>query len=141
LPELPIALVAVLFALGAFITDRVNKAPAVVAFLGAYYLLITTAAFVGSPARVAELYRAPDLHMALFYAFFMITDPPTSPPARRDQVVFGVIAGAVAYAMFQVVHSAYYLLAGLLAANAWEAWRRARARGAKAGSIATEPQS
>ena len=65
--------------------------PAVLAFLGVYYLLVTIAAFVGDPARVAELYRAPDLHAALFFAFFMVTDPPTSPPKHRDQIMFGAI--------------------------------------------------
>jgi Na+-translocating ferredoxin:NAD+ oxidoreductase RnfD subunit len=142
MPELPILLVAVLFAAGAFITDRVNKVPAVLAFLGAYYLLVTITAFAGNAARVAELYRAPDLHMALFFAFFMVTDPPTSPPKNRDQIVFGAIVGAGSYAAFEFIGAAYYLLAGLLVANAWEAWRRARARGAKASSVrATALQS
>ena len=36
------------------------------------------AAFAGDPAHVEELYRAPDLHAALYFAFFMVTDPPTS---------------------------------------------------------------
>ena len=49
------ALVQVLlFATGIFITDRVNKMPLVLAFLGTYYLLFTVTAFVGDPARVAE---------------------------------------------------------------------------------------
>ena len=61
--------------------------PAVLAFLGSYYLLFTVTAFVGDPARVAELFRAPDLHAALFFAFFMVTDPPTSPPKQRDQII------------------------------------------------------
>src|SRR6185436_11520855 len=87
LPEVaPMALV-VLFATGVFITQRVSKIPVVLSFLGGYYLLFTVTAFVGDPGRVAELYRAPDLHAALFFAFFMVTDPPTSPPAARDQVV------------------------------------------------------
>ena len=141
LPELPILVVAVLFAAGAFIIDRVNKVPAVLAFLGAFYLLVTISAFVGNPARVAELYRAPDLHMALYFAFFMVTDPPTSPPAHRDQLVFGVIVGAASYVAFEFIHSAYYLLAGLLVANAWEAWRRVRVRGAKTVASATVLQS
>ncbi len=76
LPELtPFALV-LLFATGVFITDRVNKIPLVLSFLGTYYSLVTITAFVGDPAKVAALYRAPDLHAALFFAFFMVTDPP-----------------------------------------------------------------
>jgi Na+-translocating ferredoxin:NAD+ oxidoreductase RnfD subunit len=128
LPELtPFALV-LLFATGVFITDRVNKIPLVLSFLGAYYLLVTITAFVGNPAKVAALYRAPDLHAALFFAFFMVTDPPTSPPKQRDQLVNGVIVAVASYAIFELIGAAYFLLAGLLVANAWEALRRNRAK-------------
>ena len=87
------------------------------AFLGVYYLLVTITAFVGDPARVAELYRAPDLHAALYFAFFMVTDPPTSPPKHRDQLVFGAIVAVASYAAFELIGAAYFLLAGLLVAN------------------------
>jgi len=100
----------------------------VLAFLGVYYLLATTAAFVGKPERFADLYRAPDLHAALYFAFFMVTDPPTSPPKYRDQVVFGTITAAAAFAAFDLIGAAYFLLAGLLVANAWEGWRRSHER-------------
>ena len=128
LPELtPLALV-LLFATGVFITDRVNKIPLVLSFLGAYYLLVTITAFVGDPSKVAALYRAPDLHAALFFAFFMVTDPPTSPPKQRDQLVNGAIVAVASYAVFELIGAAYFLLAGLLVANAWEAFRRWRSR-------------
>lgn len=130
LPELPSAALILLFASGVFISARVNKLPVVLSFLGTYYLAITLSAFIGDPAHVAELYRAPDLHAALFFAFFMVTEPPTSPPKRRDQLVYGAIVGAAAYAVFALVGAAYFLLAGVLVANVWEAWRRIRlARG------------
>ena len=132
LPELPMIAIVVLFATGLFIAQRMNKFPAVLAFLGAYYLLATFGTFLGDPKTVAELYRAPDLHAALYFAFFMVTDPPTSPPSARDQIVFGIITAAAAFAIFDVVHSAYFLLAGLLVANAWEGWRRVRLRAKKA---------
>jgi Na+-translocating ferredoxin:NAD+ oxidoreductase RnfD subunit len=128
LPEItPVALVA-LFATGVFITQRVNKLPAVLAFLGSYYLLFTLTAFLGDPRRVAELYRAPDLHAALFFAFFMVTDPPTSPPKQRDQLVFGAIVGLASYAFFELIGAAYFLLAGLLVGNVWEGMRKWRVR-------------
>jgi len=128
LPALPLAAVAVLLATGVFITYKVNKVPAVLAFLGVYYFVVTTAAFVGNPARFADLYRAPDLHAALYFAFFMVTDPPTSPPKQRDQIVFGAITAAAAFAAFDLIGAAYFLLAGLLVANAWEGWRRRNER-------------
>ena len=128
LPELAPLAVLLLFAAGIFITRRVNKLPGVLAFLGAYYALITVAAFLGDPGRVAELFRTPDLHAALFFAFFMVTDPPTSPPRYRDQLVYGGITAVVSFAMFELVGAACFLLVGLLVANAWEARRRVASR-------------
>ena len=119
----PIALTA-LFATGLFITSRVNKLPAVLAFLGCYYLLFTIASFTGDPAHVAGIYRAPYLQMALFFAFFMVTDPPTSPPKQRDQIVFGVIVAVSSFAIFEIYHWVFFMLAGLLVGNVWEAARR-----------------
>ena len=124
LPELPLPFVALLGAIGLFIVMRTHKLPVALAFLGTWYGLVTVAAFAGNPARVAELYRAPDLHMALYFAFFMASDPPTSPPKARDQVPYGIITGGVAFALFEIVGAAYYLLGALLVANLWEGWRR-----------------
>ena len=126
LPEItPVAMV-VLFATGIFITDRVNKMPLVLAFLGTYYLLFTTTAFLGDANGVAEVFRTPDLNAVLFFAFFILTDPPTSPVKYPDQLLCGVIVAAVSYAAFEWIGAAYYLLAGVLVGNVWEAWRRAR---------------
>jgi len=126
LPELAWPALAVLLVTGVFITARVNKTSSVLAFLGSYFTLATVAAFVGEPGHVAELYRAPDLQAALFLAFFMVTDPPTSPPKRVDQVVYGAIAGVASYAVFAFIGAVHFLLAGVLVANVWEAWRRLR---------------
>jgi len=60
----------------------------------------------------------------------MLTDPPRSPPKARDQLVNGAITAVVSYAVFELIGAVYFLLAGLLAANAWEAWRRWRTRAA-----------
>lgn len=121
----PIALV-LLIGTGVFVADRIKKMPSALAFLGCYYLLVTATAFIGDPRHVAELYRTPDLHAALFFAFFMVTDPPTSPPKGREQVIYGVITAVIGYSVFEFIGAAYFLLAGLLVANVWEAWRRVR---------------
>lgn len=139
LPELPIAAIVVLLATGGFITQRVNKVPVVVSFLGTYYLLFTIAAFVGDPRHVSALYRAPDVHMALFFAFFMVTDPPTSPPKHRDQWIYGAIVALVSFVVFETIGAVYFLFAGLLVANAWEAARRWRARSARGTRASLEP--
>ncbi len=126
LPEItPLALV-VLFVAGAFIADRVNKVPLVLVFLGTYFMLFTLAAFTRDPGKVAEIYRAPDLHAVLFFAFFFLTDPPTSPVKYSGQLICGVIVAVVSFAIFEWLGVAYYLLAGVLAGNIWEGWHRWR---------------
>ena len=124
LPEItPFALV-VLVATGAFIADRVNKIPLVLIFLGTYFGLFTLTTFLGDPGKIAEVFRAPDLHAVLFFAFFILTDPPTSPVRYPDQLVCGVLVALVSYATFEWVGAAYYLLAGVLIGNIWEAWHK-----------------
>lgn len=124
LPDLPpIALVA-LFATGLFIAERVNKIPMVLVFLGAYFLLFTAMAFLGDPAKVADIYRASDLQACLFFSFFILTDPPTSPVRYRGQILYGLLVAVVSFGFFAWNGAAYYLLAGVLAGNLWEAWHR-----------------
>jgi Na+-translocating ferredoxin:NAD+ oxidoreductase RnfD subunit len=128
LPDLtPLALAAVL-ASGVFITDRVNKMPLVLVFLGCYFALFTATAFLGRPTQVAEIFRAPDLHAALFFAFFILTDPPTSPVRYPDQMICGALVAVAAFAIFEWIGAVHYLLSGVLAGNIWEAWRRTRQR-------------
>ena len=136
LPELrpaPLGLAA-LFATGVFMTDRVKKMPLVLAFLGAYYSLFTITAFAGNAAAVAEVFRPPDLQAVLFFAFIILTDPPTSPVKYGDQVGCGLIVALASYAVFEWIGAADYLLAGVLVGNVWEASRRTRAR--RGGSAA-----
>jgi Na+-translocating ferredoxin:NAD+ oxidoreductase RnfD subunit len=124
LPEVSPYLQVALIAGGVFITDRVNKMPMVLMFLGVYFLLFTIASFVGNPQHVAEIYRSPDLQAALYFAFIILTDPPTSPVRYPDQLIFAVIVAVVSFAAFEWIGSVYFLLAGVLVGNVWEAWRR-----------------
>src|SRR4029453_495924 len=101
----------------------------------------TLAAFLGDPNGVAEVFRTPDLQAVLFFAFFILTDPPTSPVKYRDQLLCGVIVAAVSYAAYEWVGAAYYLLAGVLVGNVWEAWSRWRlARRRRRGGPAARPR-
>jgi Na+-translocating ferredoxin:NAD+ oxidoreductase RnfD subunit len=124
LPESGLAGLVLLIATGVFITDRVNKAPLVLSFLAAYFLLFTIAAFASDPRFVAEVFREPDINAVLFFAFFILTDPPTSPNRYRDQVVCGVLVAIASFAIFEMFGVVYYLLAGVLAGNVWEGVRR-----------------
>jgi len=123
----PIAKVVLLGA-GVFIADRVNKLPLVLIFLGAYFLLFTVTAFVSNPLAVAEIFRTPDIEAALYFAFIILTDPPTSPAKYPDQIVCGLIVAVISFGFFEWAGVVYYLLAGVLAGNIWEAWRRVNRR-------------
>ena len=128
LPEVTLWAQAVLVLAGVFITDRVNKMPLVLTFLWTYFLLFTLTAFVADPRWVAEIFRPPDLEAALFFAFIILTDPPTSPAKYPDQIVCGILVAVVSYAFFEWAGVVYYLLAGVLVGNVWEAWRRVNRR-------------
>jgi Na+-translocating ferredoxin:NAD+ oxidoreductase RnfD subunit len=110
---------------GLLITERVNKFPQVFAFLGVYLGAMLLAGILGAPAAGDGL-RDPFINSALFLAFFMVTDPPTSPAKYQDQVIFGVIAAVISVADYLLLGGLSYLLIGLLAANGWYAWRTAR---------------
>jgi Na+-translocating ferredoxin:NAD+ oxidoreductase RnfD subunit len=118
----------VLIACGVFIADRVNKMPLVLAFLGAYFVIFTAAAFLRDPTRVAEIFRPPDIQAVLFFAFFILTDPPTSPVRYGEQFVCAAIAAVTSAIVFEGLGAAHYLLTGALVANVQEAWRRSRNR-------------
>ena len=136
LANLPVPFVLLLIGSGIFIADRVNKLPMALAFAGAYFMLFTGVAFLHDAAQVAEIFRTPDVNAALFFALFMLTDPPTSPTRYNDQIVYALIValgGVIAYLMFGAL---YYLLAGLLIGNLWEMWRRLTARARSATALA-----
>lgn len=122
----PSAALALILAVGAVIAMRVNKVPLVLAFFGAHVVLFTAAAMLGDPDAVAEVFVPPDLLAALFCAFFMLTDPPTSPTRLAPQIVCGVLVASASFGVFHLLGAAHYLLSGVLAGNAFEAWRRRR---------------
>lgn len=111
-------LAALVVAPAAFIIDRVNRTPLVLTFLVVYFGLFAAAGFTSEAASVSELFVAPDLHAALFFAAFMVSDPPTSPASWRRQVACGALVAAVACAWFVTTGAASYLPIGLLAGNA-----------------------
>jgi Na+-translocating ferredoxin:NAD+ oxidoreductase RnfD subunit len=139
LPDLGLWGALAVLGTGVFIADRINKLPMVLVFLGAYYTLFTIAAlFGGESAEVAGIFRTPDVHAALFFALFMLDDPPTSPVRYEDQVVYGVIVATLAYLLLMEAGVVYYLPLALLAGNVWESGRRVyadRARKRAATSV------
>jgi Na+-translocating ferredoxin:NAD+ oxidoreductase RnfD subunit len=115
--DLPWLWIGVLLAVGLFLTDRLNKFPVVLTFLATYFGFFTLAS-LGNAQGVAEMFREPFVQAALFLAFFMLTDPPTSPNRYADQFWFGLLAALVAGLAQLFGAGQVFLLVGLLAANA-----------------------
>ncbi|KRF18488.1 RnfABCDGE type electron transport complex subunit D [Paenibacillus sp. Soil787] len=120
--DLPEWTVAFLLLGGYAVTNRVNKFPQVFAFLSMYFLLLLLMGFM-HVGDAADAFRPPFINASLFFALFMLTDPPTSPASNKDQVIFGLlsaIAGVVIYSFFGGL---MYLFIGLLISNAYHAVR------------------
>jgi Na+-translocating ferredoxin:NAD+ oxidoreductase RnfD subunit len=121
----PVWFLAVLLAVGGFMADRENKLPVVLSFAGVYVVLLTVVG-IRQPDQVASAFRVPDLNAALFFALFMLTDPPTSPTRYEHQVIFGSMVAAISAVGFLMGLGVAHFPLALLAANAWESWRRPR---------------
>jgi Na+-translocating ferredoxin:NAD+ oxidoreductase RnfD subunit len=114
--DMPWVWLVVLVGAGLFMTDRLNKFPLVLTFLAVYFGFFTIAS-VYAPHAVAEMFREPFLQAALFLAFFMLTDPPTSPNRYLDQIWFGLLAGVTAGVAQLLGAGQVYLLIGVLVPN------------------------
>lgn len=131
----PVGLLLVL-ATGAFILERTNKFPLALTFLGFYFGLFAFGALL-NPVRVAEMFRMPFTNTTLFLAFFMLTDPPTSPGKLSDQIWFGALVAIVAAVAQLAGVGQTYLLVGLLAGNVTLASRRRFTQRAARAAAAT----
>ena len=136
MPEGSVWWILLLVALGAVMAQRLHKATAALVFLGTWFAAATVVAYVGDPVRVVEVFRAPDLQAAVFFAAFMLTDPPTSPPKVDDQIVYGILVAVAAFAVLTLVGAAHFLLSGVLVGNLWEGWRKRRVRARHHAAVA-----
>lgn len=124
LPDLSIVGFLLVLAAGWYLVVKIKKLPLVLSFLGTALLIFTVAAFAGNARQVAEIFRAPDIEAMLFFACFMLTDPPTSPAKQPDQVWFGVAVAAASATAFLALGALWFLAGGLLVGNALESLRR-----------------
>jgi Na+-translocating ferredoxin:NAD+ oxidoreductase RnfD subunit len=118
----------VLVAGGWYLAAKVDKLALSCAFLTTALLGFTIASLLGATSQVAQVYRTPDIQALLFFAAFMLTDPPTSPARQGDQVWFGAVAGAASVAIFLMLGVQWFVIAGLPLGNALESLRRLAAR-------------
>jgi Na+-translocating ferredoxin:NAD+ oxidoreductase RnfD subunit len=111
---------------GFIITNKVQKFPQVLTFLAVYlglFLIISLMHY----KNVSEIFLSPFINSALFLAFFMLTDPPTSPGKDKDQVIFSCIAAVISVGCYVFFGGLSYLFIGLLVSNGWKAWKAKKA--------------
>lgn len=122
-------LAALIAGIGAFVTWRASRLDVPLAFLGVYALLIfVRAAFLGDPLSIPVL-RLQNGALILF-AFFMISDPKTTPDGLWPRIAFAVATAALAYVFVYRFHradGAFLALALVCAARPFiESFDRAR---------------
>jgi Na+-translocating ferredoxin:NAD+ oxidoreductase RnfD subunit len=114
--DLPPWTIIFLLAGGYLVTDRVNKFPQAFSFLGTFFILL----FLMGNFNIgdaSDALRPPFINAALFFAFFMLTDPPTSPAKYKNQVIFGVLAAVSGIIVYGIFGGLTYLFIGLFVGN------------------------
>jgi Na+-translocating ferredoxin:NAD+ oxidoreductase RnfD subunit len=107
---------------GYAVTNRVSKFPQVFSFLGMYFIsfFIMNIFHAGD---AADALRSPFINATLFFAFFMLTDPPTSPAKVKNQIVFGTLAALVGVIDYALLGGLMYLFIGLLIGNLYHLYK------------------
>ncbi len=124
LPDLGVVGFLLVLAAGWYIAAKVGKLPLAFTFLCTTLSIFTVTAFAGGAVQVAEIFRAPDIQMLLYFACFMLTDPPTSPARQGDQIWFGAVVAVAGCIAFLTLGALWFLAGGLLVGNALESLRR-----------------
>ncbi|WP_083402028.1 RnfABCDGE type electron transport complex subunit D [Bacillus sp. MUM 116] len=121
--DLPVWTIVFLLIGGYLVTERVNKFPQVFSFLGTFFLLLLLLGLMNK-GDAADALRPPFINAALFFAFFMLTDPPTSPAKYKQQVIFGVLAAVAGVIVYGLFGGLTYLFIGLFAGNLYNYWNK-----------------
>lgn len=121
--DLPAWTILFLLIGGYFVTERVNKFPQVFSFLGTFFVLLLILGLT-SKGDAADALRPPFINATLFFAFFMLTDPPTSPAKYKQQIFFGVLAAVSGVIIYGLFGGLTYLFIGLFAGNFYNYWNK-----------------
>ncbi|MCZ8514283.1 RnfABCDGE type electron transport complex subunit D [Paenibacillus filicis] len=125
---------SVLVLIGGYaITNRIHKYPQVFSFFGTLFMLLLLLGLFHK-GDVFDALRPPFINAALYFGFFMLTDPPTSPAKVNDQIIFGIIVAAAGTVIYVCFGGLMYLFIGLMLGNAYH-WLKMRStvRMAQAG--------
>ncbi len=121
--DLPAWTIVFLLIGGYAVTNRVNKFPQVFAFLGTSFLLLLLMGYFHVGGEMDAL-RPPFINATLFFGFFMLTDPPTSPGKDKDQVLFGILTAVVGTVIYGFFGGLTYLFIGLIIGNLYSFYKK-----------------
>lgn len=108
---------------GYIVTDRVNKFPQVFAFLGTFIAILFLMG-IFHIGDAGDAFRQPFINAAVFFALFMLTDPPTSPAKYKNQILFGLVSAVSAVIVYGIFGGLTYLFIGLLIGNLYSYWHK-----------------
>jgi Na+-translocating ferredoxin:NAD+ oxidoreductase RnfD subunit len=97
-------------------TNRINKFPQVFSFLGTYFGLLYLMWYLHI-GDVPDALLPPFINATLFFAFLMLTDPPTSPAKVKGQIIFGILTATVGTVVYAFFGGLMYFFIGLLIGN------------------------
>lgn len=106
--------------LGLFIAYKIRKLEIAFSFLATYLLLFIGNALISSP----EIFQPPSIFLLnlvrdayIFFAFYMLTEPMTTPFSKRGKIIFGVLVGVLSFGFSLFVKGIDFFLLSLLIAN------------------------
>ncbi|MGG5252784.1 RnfABCDGE type electron transport complex subunit D [Neobacillus sp. SM06] len=117
--DLPAWMIVFLLIGGYLITNRITKFPQVFSFLLTYMVLLFVMGLYNM-GNAADAFRPPFINATLFFGFFMLTDPPTSPAKSKSQIVFGMLTAAAGVLVYGMFGGLAYLYIGLVLGNLYQ---------------------
>jgi Na+-translocating ferredoxin:NAD+ oxidoreductase RnfD subunit len=125
--------------LGAALIRRMRRTELVAAYLATYVALVAGFALATGQDLVIRLVLEVFAAGVPFFAFFMLTDPATSPGTARGRIVYAALTALVSFAFRLLVSPVLFLLAALLAANLVLGIQQGRAAATQPGRVVGRP--
>ncbi|RTE10944.1 RnfABCDGE type electron transport complex subunit D [Paenibacillus whitsoniae] len=133
--DLPAWTTILLLVGGYWTVNRVNKFPMVFSYLGTTFVLLLIMGIVHF-GDASDAFRSPFINATLFFALFMLTDPPTTPAKEKEQYIFGFLCSAVGVIIYGIFGGLMYLFIPLLIGNLYSMlsrsqWKHSYSNGGK----------
>ena len=103
--------------LGLLVCLKADRLYASLSFVLSYFILYLLLLVFSNGLALTQAAQSSFTFLPLFMGFLMLVDPMTSPPKKKPQIAYGFLAALFSIALL-VLHSSFFLYAGLLAANA-----------------------